>query len=153
MALCLNCNKSTKNPKFCSSSCSASYNNRLSPKRRLENTCITCGIPITSQWVYCASCRPGRIDWEHTTVGDLKKFSAYVKSTTLRYKARRSYLKSGKPLSCEICGYSHTVHIAHIKPVISFPDDTSVSEVNHIDNLIALCPNHHWEFDHNLIVL
>ena len=27
--------------------------------------------------------------------------------------------------------------------------DQLISEINNIDNLIALCPNHHWEFDHS----
>lgn len=33
---CLNCNKDTKNPKFCSKSCSATYNNKKRGKRREE---------------------------------------------------------------------------------------------------------------------
>ena len=28
-----------------------------------------------------------------------------------------------------------------------FSDDAKISEINDIRNLIALCPNHHWEFD------
>ena len=37
--------------------------------------------------------------------------------------------------------------MAHIKAVSDFNDDTLISEINDIDNLIALCPNHHWEYD------
>jgi hypothetical protein len=25
--------------------------------------------------------------------------------------------------------------------------------VNSLDNLVGLCPNHHWEFDHGLLQL
>ena len=33
-----------------------------------------------------------------------------------------------------------------------FPDETKVLEINSIENLIALCPTHHWEFDNGLLV-
>lgn len=26
-----------------------------------------------------------------------------------------------------------------------------MEEINDINNLIGLCPNHHWELDHNLL--
>jgi predicted restriction endonuclease len=28
-----------------------------------------------------------------------------------------------------------------------------MTEINHIDNLVGLCPTHHWEFDAGLIDL
>ena len=31
----------------------------------------------------------------------------------------------------------------------SFNSDALISEINSIDNLIALCPTHHWEFDND----
>ena len=49
---------------------------------------------------------------------------------------------------CVICGWHETDHKgtilvegAHVKP---FEDDPSVDKAN---NIIALCPNHHLEFD------
>jgi len=53
------------------------------------------------------------------------------------------------PLLCFICGYSNHVEIAHIKSVSSFSDNTLISEINACSNLVALCPNHYWEFDNN----
>ena len=50
-----------------------------------------------------------------------------------------------------ICGYDKHYEIAHIKPVSDFEDDALITEINSIDNLIALCPNHHWEFDNGLL--
>ena len=47
-----------------------------------------------------------------------------------------------------VCGYDKTYEVAHIKAVSEFSDDALISEINDINNLIALCPNHHWEFDH-----
>lgn len=43
--------------------------------------------------------------------------------------------------------------MAHIKAVSEFSDDTLISEINDINNLVGLCPNHHWEYDHGLLNL
>lgn len=61
--------------------------------------------------------------------------------------ARLNYEISNKPKYCIICGYDKHFEVAHIKAVSDFDDNTSILEINDIDNLIALCPNHHWEYD------
>jgi len=61
--------------------------------------------------------------------------------------------QSGSPAACQICGYSLHVEIAHRRPVSDFPDSATMKEINDIANLIILCPNHHWEFDHGLLNL
>ena len=66
----------------------------------------------------------------------------------IQKNARLIYQQSKKPNCCVVCEYDKTYEVAHIKAVSDFDDDTLVSEINSIDNLIALCPNHHWEFDH-----
>ena len=52
---------------------------------------------------------------------------------------------------CEICGYNKYVEISHKKQVFEFSDNITLEEINDINNLIALCPNHHWELDHNVL--
>lgn len=52
---------------------------------------------------------------------------------------------------CFICNYSHHVEICHIKSVSSFPPEALLGEINDLSNLIGLCPNCHWEFDHGLL--
>jgi hypothetical protein len=71
----------------------------------------------------------------------------------IRRNAKETYVKYGKTLCCEICGYDKHVEIAHIKAVSDFSQETKIEEINSIDNLIALCPNHHWEFDNGLLKL
>lgn len=39
--------------------------------------------------------------------------------------------------------YDKHIEIAHIKSVAEFDDSVTIAEINSIDNLIALCPNHH----------
>ena len=67
--------------------------------------------------------------------------------STIQKKAREIYNNSSKPKSCIVCGYDKHYEVAHVKSVSEFSDDTLISEINNIDNLIALCPNHHWEYD------
>ena len=85
---------------------------------------------------------------------NLKKgelFSKYdnwqtARSSIQKY-ARIIYQNSNKPKQCICCNYDKHYEVAHIKAVSDFNDDTLISEINDIDNLIALCPNHHWEYD------
>jgi AraC-like DNA-binding protein len=67
--------------------------------------------------------------------------------TAIRKLADSIFKRSNKPRECAICGYNKHIEIAHIKGVSEFSDDSLVSEINDINNLVALCPNHHWEFD------
>lgn len=48
-----------------------------------------------------------------------------------------------------ICGYDKHFEVAHIKAVSSFDNESKVKDINDIENLIALCPNHHWEYDNS----
>jgi predicted restriction endonuclease len=60
-------------------------------------------------------------------------------------------MSSDKPKKCMECGYNKHVEVCHIKSVSEFDEDSLVTEINHIDNLIGLCPTHHWEFDNKLL--
>ena len=37
--------------------------------------------------------------------------------------------------------------------IYNFPHDTKVKDVHAQNNVILLCPNHHWEFDNGFLVL
>lgn len=69
--------------------------------------------------------------------------------SNIRKDAERTFKNSNKKLECYLCGYNNHIEIAHIKAVSNFPENTLISEINNLYNLIPLCPNHHWEFDHN----
>lgn len=49
---------------------------------------------------------------------------------------------------CQCCNFSKGVQICHKRAISDFPVDTPMNKVNNIDNLILLCPNCHWLFDH-----
>ena len=80
-----------------------------------------------------------------------KNYQSY--RSAIRKRAEKVFSDSEKPLKCAICGYDIHVEIAHIRPVSDFPGDTLISDINSADNLIALCPNHHWEYDHGILKL
>ena len=71
--------------------------------------------------------------------------------STIAQIARQVFKDSDKPKKCAICGYDKHYEVAHIVAVSDFDDDALVSEINDIDNLIALCPNHHWEYDNGIL--
>lgn len=51
------------------------------------------------------------------------------------------------PKRCKICGYSKHVENCHVKAIQLFDESTPLSVINSENNLVLLCPNHHWEFD------
>ena len=53
-------------------------------------------------------------------------------------------------MKCLSCGYSKHVEICHIKGISKHDDDTPISKINDLKNLITLCRNHHWELDNGL---
>lgn len=162
---CVRCQKLTKNYKFCSRTCSVSFNNRVKPKRsKKPKICRRCGDSYIIQkknQKLCDSCDgwggfPG--NFRYKTIGELResrKNSPWPQSlyNTIRDRARRVMKSSGRLDSCEICGYSVHVETAHIRPVNSFNNQSTIDEINAMSNLKGLCPNHHWEFDHGLLVL
>ena len=71
--------------------------------------------------------------------------------TAIRKVANSIFNEYDIPKKCIICGYDKHIEIAHIKAVSEFSDDTLISEINDINNLAPLCPNHHWEFDNGIL--
>jgi predicted restriction endonuclease len=61
------------------------------------------------------------------------------------------YRKSDLPKACVVCGYNTHHEVCHIKPINGFLPSEFVADVNMLSNLVALCPNHHWKFDHGIL--
>lgn len=150
--------------RFCNRSCAASFNNRKHPKRLARETCVCedCGDVVVLkpqrgggyvQRRFCDTCakarRIGGKPIGLRTKGEVFSGSKNWISarSSIRKDAWRVFEGSGAERVCEVCGYSLHVDVCHIKPVSDFGDSALVSEVNDILNLIALCPNHHWEYD------
>lgn len=150
-----------KNKKFCNHSCSASYNNSLRQKKEILKKCSNCGElfeTYNKKNNYCSSiCKTINlsIDFIKMTKKELFERRKNYQSArgSIQTHALKFYKKSDKIQKCCICGYDKFFEVAHIKSVSSFSDDTLIEEINNINNLLALCPNHHWELDNGLLIL
>ena len=69
-----------------------------------------------------------------------------------RGEAKRYAKLIGLDRSCIICGYTFYLHLAHVKPLSQF-DDSEIMSTTWKDNVVYLCPNHHYEYDHGKINL
>ena len=167
---CLTCLKETKNPKFCSRSCSAITNNKLFPKGiPKDKFCTNCGVLYHNKWRkdapiensrYCKECRSlfkleryrDKKIGEYWNLDSIKGKHPSWKNAHIRGICRE-WNKELTKLPCAKCGYKHHVELCHIKPITSFNEESTIGEINHKDNIIQLCRNCHWEFDHGLLKL
>jgi hypothetical protein len=153
MHKCNNCGNETTNPKFCNKSCAASFNNKRFPKRKPQNICKDCSVVITSGRTRCKPCngiwQSGLLLNDGMTLQEAIYTNHHKTSAFSKVRSRaRSVMKKMMPNGCQFCGYDKHVEVCHKKSLASFPLDTLVSEVNDPGNLLLLCPNCHWEFDH-----
>jgi hypothetical protein len=153
--------------KFCSRSCSAKFNNikRIKSDFIAHKACNICKNNFEikrrpsgtfSSKKICPSCVDNNINSINMkTKGDLflSRKNWQSARSIIQKNANKTYLKSNNSKKCKICGYDLFIEIAHIKSVSSFPATTLISEINSIDNLIALCRNHHWEYDNGFLNL
>ena len=156
MNKCLHCNNETSNAKFCTRSCATSFNNKVSPKRKIKRVCANCSN-IVRNW-RSTLCQEHFEQYQETRDPQNKTIGQYRAMVSVKGKHpswlhshirvfARSWLKHLRELPCAKCGYELHVEMCHIKEISSFDDDVLLSEVNAEHNLIQLCPNCHWEFD------
>lgn len=65
----------------------------------------------------------------------------------IRINARKLVKNLGLLDSCIVCDFPH-VDVCHAKAIKDWPETTPINVVNHPDNLLVLCKNCHWLFDH-----
>ena len=154
MTECLNCSKETKNPKFCSRNCAATFNNKSTPKRTHSKICDVCGEKaISYRHTKCKDhFEENKTRVKTKTIGEYRQLQSVKNKHPSWLHAHirnfaRSWLKHLTKLPCAKCGYDKHVELAHIKAVTDFTDNALLSEVNSENNVIQLCPNCHWEFD------
>jgi hypothetical protein len=126
---------------FCNKSCSAIFNNQQrEPKDKILKTKE---YKPKKKFEFILSLSKKDLIDKHEIY---YKFRAVI-----RKHAHYVFNKHHEHQECKVCGYNTHIEVCHIKSVSSFSDDTLISEINSIDNLVGLCPNHHWEFDNGKI--
>ncbi len=166
---------------FCSSSCSAAYNNTVAPKRekgihyvkgkkvpaldsyeREKTKSCKCGKLILPKSETCVDCRLNSMkekadaDYLSKTFRDFKEAAnnvSHIYYVLIRTGSRRTAARRGMEKVCKVCGYDIYAELCHINPISSFCDSATMEEINHPDNLVYLCPNHHKELDLGLLKL
>ena len=164
MLYCTNCQKETKNPKYCSRSCSATMSNRISPKRAAKpRQCSVCNLLFSPKKgehrrTYCYECPSHKERLYELTLED------YQNKLSLRGKHKswinahvrllnRSWNKDLIKSPCKNCHYSKHIELCHIKPITSFPKNAKIIEINSPNNIVPLCRNCHWELDNGYLDL
>lgn len=125
--------------KYCSNSCAAKINNKGVTRNQKNATDVLEEKKLK------------RIKIEDKTKGELFSNNKNWQSarSSIRRSAQKIFKKSGKECKCILCGYDKYIEVAHVKAVSEFDNSSLISEINNINNLVPLCPNHHWEFDNN----
>lgn len=157
---CKKCQQETSNKSFCSRSCANSYNNVISPKRKIgKYKCKSCNTPIKSGYTYCSKCWDNTSSFEKFSKMTLRDYQSLLsvkgkhpswKNSHVR-NFNRSWNKYLLKQPCENCGYNKHVELCHITPLKDTPLNTTLEQVNHKNNIKVLCRNCHWEFDNGLI--
>lgn len=155
---------------FCSRRCSAQHFNKINKthnrlKQRKCQICDKIFIPDSSSVskIKCNNCK-GPSAKEKKLKLQNKTIEEYY--STIKWKAKHPQYKwnhirilckrwnSNLRLQpCQVCKYSKHIELAHIKAVSSFKETVTLGEINHPNNILCLCPNHHWEFDKELLKL
>ena len=157
--ICKNCNApilpkptqklaEVRKKKFCNHKCSASFNNKFrEPKKRKDRICHKCNNIFHADSVrkYCKKC------WKTILYATGNKRKCDISRAAIVSNART--IMGKRKRSCLVCKYSTHVETCHIKPVSSFSAEALIKEINKLNNLVYLCPNHHWEFDKGLLNL
>lgn len=126
------------------------YNSSLSSnvKKAIEQRCLELNINLNSNF------------YQHNFVLNKTKGELFEERknwqsarSSMQKDARRMYFEHTQNPKCAICGYDKHIEVAHIKSVSDFDDNTKISIINSVDNLIGLCPNHHWEYDNGILKL
>lgn len=165
--ICQNCGKTisvkgkskiadTRKRKYCSRSCAAITTNKERKRDKSPRKCKRCGkiIPEGLRLRACKDCHQREKIKGYKLEEHRDRCKGYQSSrSSIQNHARHIYLGSKRQRVCFVCGYDRHVEICHVRAIAKFSGATKIEAVNAIENLVTLCPNHHWELDHGLIEL
>lgn len=141
---CLRCQQQTNNPKFCSLSCSASYNNSKAPKRkRQERKCANCDKqfifhPSEASTAKCCS-NQCRLEYAWTQKYDKVMQDRGWKPNVTNNTIRNWFIKFYGN-NCMLCGVDADNWQG--KPITLIVDHINGDCQNQsLDNVRIVCPN------------
>ena len=135
---------------FCSRTCSATFNNKQYPKKRIKNPkkCASCDNLISERKRFCVTCNEKNLEkLSNTPISEFTRKSNDANRYSKIRMQSRLIMKNEKQI-CTWCDYIKHVEVCHKRAIKSFPPETLVKEIKEKTNLIILCRNCHWELDH-----
>ena len=148
---------------FCSRKCSCQNATeiRWEDHVKLENKCSLCDKKIDwrNSSALCNDCLNkslteksksitlGELKSKHNNRNIKKWYSAEIRVLN------KSWNYDLSQLACQKCGYTLHSEMCNVKAIKDFNNDSTLGEINDLANIVVLCPNHHWEFDNNLLSL
>lgn len=165
-------NKNETKNFFCSHSCSASFNNknrtivrkhkdnRKKTNNNEHDNCPICGCRKMRTSELCRNCRnkEKRNNIKKKTLRYFTEGKTHLTTVCneIRKDAKRTIEESCKEKVCAYCHnheYDDILEVHHIKGILKFDKDATISEINDVSNLVWLCPNHHRMLELGLIEL
>ena len=146
--------RAVRKKKFCNKTCYHSW----VESQKASRSCPQCleDFSSTRNKTFCSrECQRLHFGTDTLTKGALfeSRTSWQSARSAIQKMARAEYFRHNQNPSCAVCRYSHHVEVAHRNPVSKFQETALIGEINHIDNLVGLCPNHHWEYDNGKLDL
>lgn len=142
---------------FCSHSCSATYLNKLAPKRGVEGTCIYCQKPTATKNNFCSKdCRERHLLEKSTTKEEKRDMHANNTTTRRhRWKIKAVELMGG---CCLLCGYSKCLRSLTFHHQNPNEKDFSISSFSgswdkiaqELKKCILVCANCHGQIHHDI---
>ena len=148
---CLHCqkefsiNKNQDHKKFCSKSCSASFNNKIT-KRKSKAHCKECGKELKDRnGIFCSqecqktfNYKDFITKWKNKEVNGTNGLTLQLSPTIKRYMLEKNNF------SCSICGWNKR-HPVDNKPLVEIDHIDGDASNSFEENLRVLCPNCHSE--------
>lgn len=137
---CQNCGKTTSNPKFCSRSCAAVVNNRLSPKRKREGRCLGCETAIPSGRKFCTNQCQAQYAF-HSRIDDwLSGRASGLNTIGCVTPWVKRWLRETRGDFCELCGWDKINETTGVRPLVA--DHIDGNWKNNVpSNLRLICPS------------
>lgn len=141
---CLYCGTLTENPKFCSKSCAATFNNRISVKRHpINGRCLACGVPVRSDREdkrYCTDkCAYKYGDFVPKSLSEFISGKFGKRAITVAYTHIREYVLKSQGGVCAICGCLPAHNGLPLTFILDHVDGNS--DNNLPNNVRLICPN------------
>jgi hypothetical protein len=135
---CLECNTPTKNPKFCSKSCAAKFNNKgVNRHGTTIQNCLSCNTKLSrGNRIYCSNECQQAYTWNN------RKNQIEGGDASLDARLYKKYLIELHGNKCMECGWGKINETSGKVPIELEHIDGDHAN-NNLDNLKLLCPNCH----------